>query len=437
MEPVAWWRSPLSLRAVDRLLAIVCFPLVALLTFAPGGLHEPGEGVGSGPVVSGLLFRLVPGLLVEGSHSPVMAVDHWPVALGVFVLVPGAVSLAVLYRRSRPEWLLGTGVALLALITNIVPTALALYSYAAWNTDRRKLAVWTMAALAAFTVGLWGTPPSWSVLTMALVTFVTPLSLGLWKSTRKRLLESLRDRAERLEHEQQLMAERAVTAERTRIAREMHDVVAHRVSLIVLHAGGIELSAEDEELARSAEQISGIGREALSELREVLGVLYGGAESPVPMAPQPILADLDRLVEQWRTAGMNVRLETTGTPSGPQPRLERTVYRIVQEALTNAGKHASGGPVRVHVRHRRTDVLVTVVNELVDSPTRAPLPESGYGLAGLRERVALAGGELVVGPLPDGVWELRATLPLATAPPVPDNGTEEGLPERSRTETKE
>jgi hypothetical protein len=219
-DRTAPWHGLRGRRAVDRLLAVACYPLAVLLTVAPGGLHELDDAAGTGSTISGLLFRWFPGVLRDGAYGPLLAVEHWGVALAAFAVVPGAVSWSVLRRRDRPEWLLGVAVALLLLITNIVPVAVALYSYAAWFGDRRRLAVWTAVALVAFAVGLSGTTVTWSVLTMVLVAFVTPLSLGLWTSTRRRLVESLHERAARLEAEQRLLAERATIAERTRTARD-------------------------------------------------------------------------------------------------------------------------------------------------------------------------------------------------------------------------
>uniref|UniRef100_UPI000ABA6EF9 sensor histidine kinase n=1 Tax=Nocardiopsis listeri TaxID=53440 RepID=UPI000ABA6EF9 len=219
---------------------------------------------------------------------------------------------------------------------------------------------------------------------------------GLWIGTRRELVERLRERAERLEREQHMMAEQAITAERTRIAREMHDVVAHRVSLMVLHAGGLEVSSIDERTERAAGLIRTTGREALTELRGILGVLREEEGQAAPTAPQPVLADVEGLVAQWRGAGMDVVCEHDGERGVLPLGVQRTAFRVVQEALTNAAKHATGARVRVGLCYGVGRLEVEVSNGPVPGVVHSP-PRSGYGLTGLRERVALAGGEVSAG----------------------------------------
>ncbi|MFV2197760.1 sensor histidine kinase [Nocardiopsis sp. LOL_012] len=344
----------------------------------------------------------------------VIAVSPWPV-LTVLALVwfSGAAalySLAVLYRRKHPQRLLFLGFAYLAVGGNIAAAAFALYSYAARGAERRLLSGWfALMALVMYT----GTNLYPLVYLACLVTFlVVPTVVGLWVGTRRQLVERLQERAERLEREQHLRAEHAITAERTRIAREMHDVVAHRVSLMVLHAGGLEVSADDPRTIEAAGLIRTTGREALTELRGILGVLRDEPGAEAPTAPQPALADLDRLVEQWRGAGTEVERTGSHTVGDLPPSVQRTVYRLVQEGLTNAAKHAPGAPVTVAVDRDGDSLRVEVANGPAAAPVPPP-PHSGYGLAGLRERVALVGGTLTAGPRFDGGWRLRALLPAA------------------------
>ncbi|MGW9557724.1 sensor histidine kinase [Nocardiopsis sp. NPDC055551] len=333
----------------------------------------------------------------------------WLLGLGALCfVVPGVLaSLTMLWRRSAPRWLLPAGLLMLALYGNPIPLMVGLYSYPAHFDDRRVLALWFTLGCVAHGV-VFHTTVAQYVMTGVFV-FAMPTVAGLWIGTRRELVERLRERAERLEREQHMMAEQAITAERTRIAREMHDVVAHRVSLMVLHAGGLEVSSVDERTERAAGLIRTTGREALTELRGILGVLREEEGQAAPTAPQPVLADVAGLVAQWRGAGMDVECEHAGGRGESPLAVQRTAFRVVQEALTNAAKHATGARVRVWLHHGVDRLEVEVANGPVPGVVD-PAPRSGFGLTGLRERVALAGGEISAGPCPDGGWRLRALL---------------------------
>ncbi|MEU1387168.1 MULTISPECIES: histidine kinase [unclassified Nonomuraea] len=189
----------------------------------------------------------------------------------------------------------------------------------------------------------------------------------------------------------------------------MHDVVAHRVSLMVLHAGALEVNAPDARTAEAAALIGGVGREALTNLREVLGVL----RSPDPVrGPQPTLADLDRLLDQSRALGIVVNRHDEGRPRPLPPTAERTAYRVVQEALTNVHKHAGDAETDVYVRYRPAELEVLVRNGS-SAVADGDLPGSGWGLVGLRERVELAGGRLAAGPRDEGGFQVLAGIPAA------------------------
>ncbi len=242
---------------------------------------------------------------------------------------------------------------------------------------------------------------------------------GMLVRSRRQLLVSLRERAERAEGEQRLLAEQARAAERARIAREMHDVVAHRVSLVALHAGALSMRPDlpPDEIARTAELIRTTARDALEELRGVVGVLRGPDSEPAPQAPQPTLADIPRLVEDSRKAGVRVDL-TVDVPraaDAPGP-LGRDAYRIVQETLTNVHKHARGAATVVSVTGGPGEGLRVVVrNRLPAAAGRStfpgsPLPGAGAGLLGLTERVDLSGGTLRHGRTSDGDFEVAADL---------------------------
>jgi signal transduction histidine kinase len=243
---------------------------------------------------------------------------------------------------------------------------------------------------------------------------------------------SLHERARQLQDEQQLRITEARRAERNRIAREMHDVLAHRISLLAVHAGALEFhpDASPAEIARAAAVIRESARAAQEELREVIGVLRSepvapGAVGRAPDAtpsvtslqpPQPTLDDLGTLVAESREAGMDVRLATALDPATLAPTLGRTVYRIVQEGLTNARKHAPDHVVTiVVVGGRRDGVRISVTNQPQVGQSRLTAETthvgSGTGLIGLGERVALAGGRLEHEVLAGGGFRLSATLP--------------------------
>ncbi len=250
---------------------------------------------------------------------------------------------------------------------------------------------------------------------LGVLVIVVVIGWGLFVRARRELIHSLRERAERAESEQRLRLEQAREAERRRIAREMHDVLAHRVTLLSLHAGALEFrpDASPEEIAEAAGVIRESAHTALKELREVIGVLRDGSEEGTER-PQPTLRDIPALVEESRAAGMKVesRIDENGdVPDG----VGRTAYRIVQEGLTNARKHAPGAAVAVAIGAEpgpRLAVEITSRGALHPPP---PPPGAGTGLIGLAERVALAGGELQHGRTEAGDFYLRAELPWSAS----------------------
>jgi signal transduction histidine kinase len=220
-------------------------------------------------------------------------------------------------------------------------------------------------------------------------------------------VHALRERAEHAEVETR-------AAERQRIAREMHDVLAHRLSLLSVHAGALEFhpDAPAEEVAETAGVIRESARAALEELRDVIGVLREEGSEDLTEPPQPTLADLPALVEESRAAGMRLSARIELGDAAPPTAVGRTAYRIVQEGLTNARKHAPGAAVTLTVRAPGGGLEVEVRSLAAVTIAAGPaLPGAGTGLVGLTERVALAGGELEHGVDPDGVFVLRARLP--------------------------
>jgi signal transduction histidine kinase len=384
----------------------------------PGELHETPDGRRSArdwsvDATMWIIAIAVAALALSDTwdeHSEAMAIVD--IALGVVALV------ALWWRRSHP----GTVGALTAALSVVSAAAAGAWLIAGFNValrgTRREIATVLVITAISILVFPWlypnDEPYLFNLFVGALLTAVA-IGWGLFVRVRREQFLALRERAAQLEAEQRLHIEHARDAERRRIAREMHDVLAHRVSLLSLHAGALEFrrDASPEEIAEAAGVIRASAQAALEELRQVIGVLRDGAEGDAPEPPQPTLADVPALVEESRAAGMRVRCtidvaEVEAVPAA----LGRTVYRIVQEGLTNARKHAPTAAVDVTIAGGEP-VVVEVVSRRPVGVTAAapPLPGAGSGLIGLTERVALAGGELQHGPDPAGDFILRATLP--------------------------
>ncbi|MEV7024353.1 histidine kinase [Kitasatospora sp. NPDC093558] len=359
---------------------------------------------------------------------------------GIAVLGALAGGSLVLRRRWPAVPVLVTLVAMPGML-GVVLLVVALYTLAeTWEWPSRRRRVVALSALAfaeAVTVmlvsmllpGSDAAPdptPLWvQVLVAVLVAVgltVPPVVTGLYVGARRRLIESLKDRAHGLETELDLLAEqaqerarRARLEERTRIAREMHDVVAHRVSLMVVHAGALEriVAKDPQKAAQSAKLMGEVGRQALNELREILGVLRMDDERP---AEPDSLAGLPRLVDQSRAAGMAVTLTVSGSRRQFTGEAEQTAYRVVQEGLTNAHKHAGGANVSVLLAYAPNGVRVSVVNACPGGERgAAELPSGGNGLVGMRERVIALGGTFSAGPEADGGFRVEAVLPSRLA----------------------
>lgn len=235
---------------------------------------------------------------------------------------------------------------------------------------------------------------------------VVPIALavavGLWLRARADYVSGLRERAEQAERERELQAVKAAGEERVRIARELHDVVAHSVSLMVVQAQALEAtSASDPEQQAALRQLAGLGREALSEMHRMLGVLRldesGGAER----RPQPGVRDLETLIARTTQAGVEAQLKIEGDPRELPLAVELSAYRIAQEALTNVVRHARAGHVTVTLAYSPEGLRLTVVDDGIGPPARENGAPGGHGLVGMRERVALFGGRLDAGPRPD------------------------------------
>ncbi|MFF1833812.1 sensor histidine kinase [Streptomyces sp. NPDC058231] len=379
-----------------------------------------------------------------------------PVPLGVvFGLIAGSVLVV---RRRWPIAVVLVSIATTPAEMGFLMGLVGLYTLAASDVPRRITAVLMgMSLVGTFVVtyvrlrqsvsvhsGNFG-PDSWYVpvvsLFMSLGLTAPPVLFGLYIGARRRLMESLRERADSLERELSLLADRAEeraewarTEERTRIAREMHDVVAHRVSLMVVHAAALQAVAPKDpaKAVRNAALVGDMGRQALTELREMLGVLRTGDPTAVRPARVPLAAvgeavaaaaaaatedgprlhEVETLVGQSRAAGMTVELSVDGDARPYAPEVEQTAYRVVQEALTNVHKHAAGAKTWVRLAHRGSEVAMQVENGPSDGAAAdAGLPSGGNGLVGMRERVLGLGGVFVSGPTDAGGFRVSAVLP--------------------------
>jgi signal transduction histidine kinase len=323
-------------------------------------------------------------------------------------------ALLVLVRRVNPYPLLAGG----ALAWGVMgaPWGLMVFGYTISRHPQRPR--WYGPLVGALAVAVFArllVVSKSSAVFDAVVTVLVvglPVLLGLWVGTRDALVASLRQEAERLAREQHLEAEQATAQERARIAREMHDVVAHRVGLIALHAGALEVSLTDPDAAGRAALIHRTSRDALRELRQVLGVLR---ERPgdAPLDPQPTLADLDRLVQQSRETGLDASVKITGERRALPVTIERTAYRVIQEGLTNVHKHAAGATTEITLSYEASRLVVTVRNAgpVAGAQQDLAVEGAGHGLLGLRERLAMLGGDFRAGPRADGGFEVQAGLP--------------------------
>jgi signal transduction histidine kinase len=359
------------------------------------------------------------GTLLVGINVGTSDLDWLPVG-GVFAGTAVLGVLLLLFRRRAPLIPFVVSVFLAAVSTAVaIGILLTCYAVARYIADWRiRIAAGVVAAIAVTQAwGIDSANEAFASLGGAAVVVLLPGALGAWARTRSDLVAALTERAERAEAERELMAREAVLNERTRIAREMHDAVGHRVSLMVLQAGAIEMAAADRDrVEQLACNVQSAGRQALEELRQMVGVLRGGdVDDEAPLGPQPGLEDLTALVAHARQAGMTVELHQADGAASADPLIGRAAYRIVQEALTNAGKHAPGAAVSVDVERHPDDLLIRVVNGAPAAPV-GPAPGGGYGLVGLGERVRTLGGQLRAEPRLDGGFGVEAVLPDVSGP---------------------
>src|SRR5215218_2772021 len=340
-------------------------------------------------------------LLVLAHTLPIAVRRRWP--LGVL-----AVGLAT-----------GAGVAALGLNLVVLTFALLIYVYTVAARCPRRVSVAALAATEALLALVWLSRPRaiGDGGSMVLDGLVMAAAWWLGDGTRRRqeAIVTAQQRAAELEQAREELARRAVTEERLRIARELHDVVAHSMSIIAVQSGvgAHVLDSQPEEARKALVAVEATSRQALVEMRRLLGVLRQEAEPRGSLAPAPGLAEVEALAAEVARAGVRVEVHIEGTPCELPAGLDLSAYRIVQEALTNVVRHAGPATARVAVRYSPGQVALEVVDD-----GRGPGAEDrgGHGLAGMRERAALYGGTLEAGPVPGGGFRVAATLPVEGPP---------------------
>ncbi|WP_158889170.1 sensor histidine kinase [Amycolatopsis anabasis] len=332
-----------------------------------------------------------------------------------FTVAATVAAAALAVRRRLPYVAFVLSLPALFLADAVIAALIALYTVAKQTRDRRILAGCAVAVVAGYTLP-WP-PPELLVsdgnailleVIYAIMTAAAPISLGQLMRTRRDLSLRLDEIREAREHERRLDAASALARERTQLAREMHDVVSHQVSLIAVRAGALQVSTADPDARDAAATIRQLSVNTLDELRHMVTLLRASGSPSPDLTPQPTLAELDQLI---RTSGIKARLDgelpaDTGAP------VQRAIYRTVQEALTNVRKHAPGATATIRLGEEDNELVVTITNT---PPTRpiVPLPSARQGLLGLRERAALLGGTVEAGPTRNRGYRVRLRLPAS------------------------
>ena len=361
--------------------------------------------------------------VVEFAVRPGDSIYH-PDTTNWFLIPAAVVTILMLLARRQLPFLGPALVLLLIAVVSFVEGSFAPFSFALFlsmfaasfllgmNLDRRVALAGIPVIVGVVAVGVRNDPNG----SFDDFLFISLLLLCAWTAgfaLSRKLAEGreAQARAAALEEEHGRRAEEAVQEERARIARELHDVVAHHVSVMTVQAGAVRrLLTPDQEREREAlVSVEETGRKALTEMRRLLGVLKQEGEAPA-LAPQPGMRTLDTLLGQVREAGLPVELHTEGEPVELPSGIDLSAYRIVQEALTNALKYAGPARAWVVVRYGAGDLELEVANDGADSAVQAD--GGGHGLVGMRERVAVYGGELESGPRPGGGFAVRARLPI-------------------------
>lgn len=381
-----WFRQHPRLIDLVVVLAIFAYNLPIQFGSVPEGLW-PGTSLAlSVALCAPYLWRRRRPLLV---YACIQAAALVQIGLGVGLLVADVLLLLAVYNLAvRMRWQVSAAAAAVTVAWLLIAVGPAL--------SLGHLSIGDVGVLVAVIAWAW----TW----------------GRLVQTRRRYIGSLHERAEQLEREKAAEATMAATAERTRIAREIHDVVSHSLSVMVVMSDGAATTIDAEPAGSKTAMLAvrDTGRTALADMRRMLGVLRDG--EPGSRAPQPGIAQLDRLIEDSAAAGLPVTFSVEGQPGPVTASVDLTVYRVVQEALTNVRRHA--GPsvteVRVIVRHEKDMIRVSVSDDGA-GPAENAAAQGGHGLIGMRERVAAHQGVLRTGARPDGGFEVNATVPKESA----------------------
>ena len=371
----AWLRKP-SPRTVDIAVAVIFgFPVV-------------GAGIGRGAEQNQLAVGLLVGLL---SVAALLIRRRWPF-----------VTLAVI---------LAIAVASPVDAQFVLPLGVALYTI---GSSRSWEAAFTGAGLVILTGLVYilagGPDLTYDDLLATALWCAVASGLGLYIGSRRDSMAALQERAERLDRERELLADRAVAEERVRIAQELHDVVAHNVSLIVVQAQALGATSGDPSVTRATDVIADLGRSAMTEMHRTLKLLRSHDEA-AERAPHPGLGDLDGLLARSRAAGLPVDLAVSGEPRPLPQSVDLSAFRIVQEALTNVVRHAGRAHTTVTLGYGEDKLELTIRDDGGDAPPPGADAAGGHGLVGMRERAALFGGTLTAGRCDGRGFEVRALLP--------------------------
>jgi signal transduction histidine kinase len=331
-----------------------------------------------------------------------------------------AAVVALAFRRRWPFAVLAVTVLVVVAMPggSLVPltVGITLYTIGATRSwEATAAAVAFIAAVGLVYIAAGGPDFGYSDLTATILPCALVAGLGLYVGSRRDRIAALHERAERLERERELLAQRAVADERVRIAQELHDVVGHNVSLIVVQAQALGATAGDERVKEATDGIADLGRAAMAEMHRTLKLLRANQEEGAWLAPQPGLADLDGLLERSRAAGLRIDLAVEGEPRQLSQGVDLSAFRIVQEALTNVVKHAGRAHTTVLLGYRADALELTITDRGGGARLQPNGAGGGHGLVGMRERAALYGGILTAGPRGDDGFEVHARLPYDEA----------------------
>jgi signal transduction histidine kinase len=354
-------------------------------------------------------------LLVDGVAVAMALLDvwtHWDIDEPVRMACALAAAVALLLRRPQPLLTFLLTLPAVLLSDSVFACLAALYTLASLSRPRALLVVCALAFAVSDTTSLPSPEldltrtPTLIALGYSAATAAAAVFLGQLVRTRRDLSLRLAEISEARDHQQLLTAQAVLAKERAQLAREMHDVVSHQVSLIAVRAGALQVGAGDPDTREAAATIRRLSVQTLDELRHMVGVLRASSGHPTELTPQPALSDIRRLADN---CGIRTELRMA-LPEGLPPTVQRAVYRTVQEALTNTRKHAPGATAHIDLSHADGAVRVRVTNT---APTQPPLPLPGahHGLLGLRQRAELLGGTMTSGPTSDGGYELCVVLP--------------------------